>query len=128
MYWEDMRPPNDLPAAKMGRSGKVLLAWLIVASIVCCAMAGGSGLNFLFSVKGKLKRSVAIPDAASAFARLTIKLWFIPAPAPCARVIKAIGLAGAIYSADTLPMVEETWREIAFVFVATPGMVFQFKA
>ena len=52
IYWEDIRPPNDLPAAKRGRSGNVLFACLIAVSIVLCATAGESGLNFLFSVNG----------------------------------------------------------------------------
>ena len=82
----------------------------MAASMVACATGGKSGLPFLFSAKGKLNRMVATPASARDSLSEIMKEWFIPAPAPCARVIMHLLLDGIMHSADTSPMVGETLR------------------
>jgi hypothetical protein len=46
-----------------------------------------------------------------------MKAWFIPAPAPCARVITAFISEGRISSAETAPMLSDTGIEKFLVVV-----------
>src|ERR1700722_3841725 len=107
-HCELILPPKDLPETNSGSLGFNSWAFLIATAIVMCAMAGESGLPFLLSVKGKLKRRVAIPTFARESASVSINEWSIPAPAPCASVKMHIGLSGTIYLAETLPASGET--------------------
>ena len=90
----------------------------MAASMDLCATAGRSGLPFLFSAKGKLKRRVPMPDSARDWERDFMKIWFIPAPAPWAIVMMYVGWSGTWYSADTEPIEGEIWREKDFVLMA----------
>src|SRR4030095_15081265 len=87
-----------------GSLGNNFVAVEIATSMVLWATAGGSGLPFLFSEKGKLKRNVAILCSASDWDSVVMKGWFIPAPAPWASTMMHLLSSGINVSAETEPI------------------------
>lgn len=103
-----MRPPKDFPERYSGVEANCRFAYAATASIVAWATAGTSGRPFLFSMYGKLKRTVPIPRSASSCDREAMKGCVIGAPAPWANVIIARGEDGSVISTDTDPIFSDT--------------------
>src|SRR3984885_15741656 len=108
-YCELILPPKDFPETKRGSLGFSARAFAMAALMVAWATGGESGRPFLFSVNGKLNRSVAMSTLHKASANVSINEWSIPAPAPCASVKMHLGLSGTTYLADTWPIEGDTF-------------------
>ncbi len=111
---EVMRPPIDLPPAKIGRSPATFFAAAHAARTVSVSTASESGRLMRFSMYGNWYRSVATSASASFTAARSMNRWRIPAPAPCANRSNAAAVPGFNRSPDTAPAFSFTPKWISF--------------
>ncbi len=79
-----MRPPSDFPPAKSANPSARRSASANAARSAAWSTRGASRRFSPRCIHGKLKRNVATPRAASAWAIAARNAWRMPAPAPCA--------------------------------------------